>query len=186
MVIPGFKQLSTMDAELEREIRAIGLKFRELIKSLGDKELRDILLYAAQPLVERASKLAPRSSSNHYRYGTAKVVRGIRAPNGKGFRVAEYAPGNLSRSIRTLSFRAMKRSILVGPKLNKGKGKGKFTSSARVDGYYAPFVEAGTKSQSAQRFLLNAAISTRPVVVGRLISSFENQLRRKIALLNLN
>lgn len=175
-----------MDAQLEREIREIGIKFREVIKALGDKELRDILLYAAQPLVERAAKLAPRSSKPHYRYGTSKVVRGIRAPNGKGVRIAEYGSGNLVRSIRTLSFRGMKRSILVGPKLNKGKGKGKFTSSARVDGFYAAFVEAGTKSQRPQQFLLNAAISTRPVVVSRLTSSLQRQLQRRIALLNLN
>lgn len=175
-----------MDAELQREITEIGRKFRELIASLDDRTLKDVLIYAAQPLVEKASRSAPVSRKLHYRYNTPKLVRKLRAPNGKGVRVATYGPGNLGRSIQSLSFRRMKRSILVGPKLGRQKpSKGKFVSRARVDGWYAHFVEAGTKKQRAQGFLKAAAGSTRQIVVKRLGTSLEQLLQRRATQLGL-
>lgn len=175
-----------MDAKLQREVAAIGQKFRQLIASLDDRTLKDILTYAAQPLVERASRSAPVSRKVHYRYNTEKLIRKLRAPNGKGIKIAAYGPGNLGRSIRALSFRKMKRSILVGPKLGRQKpSKGKFFTQARVDGWYAHFVEAGTKKQRGKGFLRAAAIGTRPIVIKRLSTGFEKQLQRKALQLGL-
>lgn len=173
-----------MDAELQREVAAIGQKFRQLIASLDDRTLKDILIYAAQPLQEKAAQNAPKSTRTHYRYNTPKLVRKLRAPNGKGVKVATYGPGNLARSIKTLSFRRMKRSVLVGPKLAR-TAKGKFTTSGRVDGYYASFVEAGTRKQSGKRYLKGAAVSARSAVIRRLSSSLEKQLQRKALQLGL-
>lgn len=173
-----------MDAEMAREINEIGRKFKTLIASLDDRTLKDVLIYSAQPMEEKIAQKAPRSRRTHYRYDTPKLVRKLRAPNGRGVRVATYGPGNLSRSIRTLSFRRMKRSVLVGPKLSK-KSTGKFTSQSRVDGYYANFVETGTKEQSAQNFIRQSAATTRVAVLSRMNKSFQRLLDRKIALLNL-
>lgn len=175
-----------MDPQLASEIKEIGNKFKSFIKSLDDKTLRDVLQYAAQPLIESASRSAPRSTRTHYRYSTPKLARSLRAPNGKGVRIATYGPGNLSRSIRALSFRRMKRSILVGPKLAKGSKKGKFTGNGRVDGFYAHFVEFGTKKQRANPFMKSAAAQSRSAVVRRLQTSLDRLMQRKIRLLNLN
>lgn len=173
-----------MDARLEREIRELGVKFRKLIASLDDRTLKDVLIFSAQPLQEKAAQNAPQSRRPHYRYNTPKLVRSLRAPNGKGVRVATYGPGNLKRSMQTLSFRRMKRSVLVGPKLAK-TAKGKFTTRSRVDGFYASFVEAGTKGQRAKKYISSAAVSARSAVIRRLDTSLTRILNRRAAQLNL-
>ncbi len=174
-----------MDAQMSRELDAISRKFKKLINSIDDKKLDDALSYAAQPLIQALKTSTPRAKNTHYRYDTPKLVRGIRAPNGKGVRVATYTPGNLSRSMQKLALRRLKKGILIGPKMRRGKSKGKFNSDRRVDGYYAHFVEKGTVRQKGQGFIKAAAAATKGIVLKRLEKSFDLLLAKEINRLGL-
>lgn len=169
-----------MDAQLQQELNEISKKFTKLIRSLDNKTLDDVLSYSAQPLIRALKSGAPKSNRTHYRYDTPKLVRRIRAPNGKGVRIASYTSGNLSRSMKKLTLRRMKKAVLIGPKVNRGKTKGTFSNDRRTDGYYAHFVEKGTRKQSGQGFIRLAAASSRNEVKRRLEQSFGRLLQKQI------
>lgn len=174
-----------MDAQMRAELDAISRKFKQLIHAVDDKKLDSVLTYAAQPLVQALKTGAPKSKKTHYRYDTPKLLRGVRAPNGKGVRVATYTPGNLSRSMQKLALRRLKKAILVGPKMRRGKAKGKFNSERRVDGFYAHMVEKGTVRQKGQGFIKAAAAATKGTVLRRLEKSFDLLLAKEINRLGL-
>lgn len=166
---------------MQYELNQIGKKFKKLIKSLDEKTLKETLSYSAEPLVQALRQGAPQSRYKHHRYSTPKLVKKLRAPNGKGVRVATYGPGNLKRSMKKLALRRMKKGIMIGPKFAKrGSATGVFNNSVRVDGYYAHFVEKGTSKQSGQGFIKSATDRTRGVVLSRLEKSFEKLLVREI------
>lgn len=174
-----------MDAQMSRELDAISRKFQKLINSIDEKKLDDTLTYAAQPLIQALKTGAPRARKTHYRYDTPKLVRGVRAPNGKGVRVATIKPGNLSRSMQKLALRRLKKGILIGPKMRRGKLKGVYGSERKVDGYYAHFVEKGTVKQKGQGFIKAAAAATKGIVLKRLEKSFDLLLAKEIKKLGL-
>lgn len=157
-----------MDAQLQRELDAIGRKFKRLINSLDDKTLDDVLTYSAQPLIQALKTGAPRSKKRHFRY------------DGRGAKVATFEPGNLSRSMDKLALRRLKKAIIIGPRIKRRGGKGVFNSDRKVDGYYARFVEKGTKKQRAQGFIKSAADATKGTVLRRMEKSFEILLKREI------
>jgi HK97 gp10 family phage protein len=70
-------------------------------------------------------------------------------PHRSGKQTAQ--PGNLRKSIRRLPLRRTKNAAIVGPKFG-----------GTPDGFYARFVEKGTKFQTAQRFIEQAANAAGP------------------------
>ena len=97
-----------------------------------------------------AESAAPKSKRAHKRYNTAKVVKAIRAPKGRGNVVATYYPGNLGRSLQVMKFNRAKSKVFVGAKLAR-TARGNF-NGRRVDGYYLHMVEEGTKHSQGTRF----------------------------------
>lgn len=174
-----------MDAQLQRELNEITRKFQKLIKSLDDKTLDGVLTYSAQPLFQALKTGAPRSKRKHYRYDTPKLIRGLRAPNGRGVKIATYEPGNLGRSMKKLALRRLKKAIMIGPKTRRGNSKGVFNNDRKVDGYYAHFVEKGTVKQRGQGFIKSAAAATQGTVLRRMEKSFQTLLRRETNRLGL-
>lgn len=153
-----------MDRELQREL-AILKKKLYAISDNAKKESQDAFKQAAPLLISAIQVRTPQSDAPHFRYDTPKLSKRLRAPNGSGKIVATYMPGNLKRSFKTLVFRKS-ASVYVGPKLDK-RGSGGTFAGARVDGYYAHWVEfgapeAGIKPQS---FVRPAAASAGPVVL---------------------
>lgn len=169
-----------MDADFQREIDAIIGKCKKVVSDIDERTIKDILLYAGQPFIETAKRKAPKSRREHFRYSTPKLIGKFRAPNGKGVRIASYTPGNLGRSVKVIATRRLKRAILIGPKVARGKGKGRFASSSKVDGYYSTFVEFGTKKQGAKGFLKSSYESTKSTVLRRLKTSLLNQINKQI------
>lgn len=64
-------------------------------------------------------------------------------------------PGNLKKSMRRLPLRRTKNSVLIGPKFGGAN-----------DGFYAPFVNKGTKFQAAQHFVEKAADASGSIAQG--------------------
>lgn len=168
-----------MDPEFERELAGIRARFQGIIKGMTNREVKDVLLYASEPYIQTARLKAPRSRRTHYRYNTPKLVGRIRAPNGRGVRVATYKPGNLARSVKALSLRRLKRSLHIGPKIAKN-GKGNFASNTKVDGYYAGFMEFGTRKQQARGFLKESFRASKPAVLKRLKYGLEQMVKKQI------
>ena len=138
---------------------SIQAEINTLVRSLQsiDKEVKKAALpaltKAARPIVTAARNNADVSEATHFRYNTSKLVKGIRAPKGKGQIVATYLPGNLKGSIKTMRFRRSNSAVFVGPVVSRS-GTGTFgptstyeggimPSNARSDGYYGQFVEFG-------------------------------------------
>lgn len=144
-----------MANSIEMEVKAAIKKLRLLPREFSKKEKRKVLRKAAKPLIQAARANIPRSSKPHYRYKTSKASSSIKAPKGKGRVIATYYPGNLSRSIRAMTFRRSS-DIFVGPRVAKqGKGSGNFKGN-RVDGFYANQMEFGNKNMAGIGFMRKA------------------------------
>lgn len=131
----------SLNPRLQSEINDLIRKLQKLEPHVK-KGAQDDLARAAEILVGAIKRNTPIGSTPHSRYSTAKVSKSIRAPKGMGNVVATYQPGNLQRSFRVLKFRRSE-AVFVGPKLNL----------KRADGYYAHWVEFGTKHQKGQKFV---------------------------------
>lgn len=156
-----------MSAELEG-VEELGKKFVALAKQINDPKLRRKLTRkAAQPLVDAAQSLAPKSEKPHFLYNTPKVSGKLKAPKGQGRIVAEYEPGNVAGSITVLPLRRAIQTI-IGPKKGKGKAGGKYgPSTKRFDAYYAQWIFGNAKA--FQRKVMFAALQkTGSVVIARL------------------
>ena len=160
-----------MNAQLNGDIRALIGKLKKLDKNFNAKQKQVILGYAAKPLIDKAVSLAPMGKSEHYRYDTPKLAKGIRAPKGFGKKVATYLPGNLKLSVQGLkhgAFKFLENVLFVGPKISgRGKGKGTF-GMRRFDAYYAHWVEFGTKFMRARPFMRPAFQSTQGEILRRV------------------
>lgn len=163
--------------ELNAIIRALNQLPVQLQKDLKRKILRE----AAKPLVKAARGNIKDSDGVHHRYNTPKLNKRLRAPNGKGKKVATYYPGNLRRSIRVLPLRRTKNKVLVGPKVAKGRSKsgGRF-QGRKVDGYYAHWYEFGTSKYPGRKFMRRAFESTRQTIVRKVATGVESSLKKYI------
>lgn len=168
-----------VNPKLEQEISVLMRKFRAVADD-AKRDGRAILEYAAGPMVSAIAAAAPVSDEVHFRYSTAKANKSIRAPKGKGNIAAEYHPGNLERSIRTLKFRRSD-AVFVGPKLTSGS-RGVF-KGARTDAYYAHMVEFGTEHSQPTPFVRPAVLATQSAVLRTAVDIFkrniESEARRK-------
>lgn len=139
-------------------------KMKNLPGIFNTRRTRAILRKAAEPVKEQAKANINSSDKPHKRYKKTGASGKIKAPKGKGTVVAIYKPGNLKRSIKTLTFRKSKTAVFVGPKLEKRGASGEYGSDAKVDGYYAHMVEFGTvnmKSNTSKGFMRRAASSKK-------------------------
>ena len=133
-----------IDARLQAELNQVISRLKKLepgVRKGAQKDLEE----ASKILVSAVKGKTPVGDKVHKRYPRRK---GKKAAKGAGQVVATYRPGNLQRSIRTLKFRRSE-AVFVGPKLG-GKA---------ADGYYAHFVEDGTKFQTSQKFVAAAVAS---------------------------
>ena len=147
-----------------------------MILELDLKTRRKVLRNAAKPMVESARSNAPVGERVHYRYGSSgKLASGIRAPKGKGKKIAKYVPGNLRNSIRVLTFRRDRSAVYVGPKIAKRFSGFKTygTNKTTVDAYYAHMVEFGTRNYVGRAYMRKAYGQTR----GKVIREVEANLR---------
>jgi hypothetical protein len=156
-------------AAMKKEIDKINKDLRGLLDLFDKKGKKEILNPAANILVNAARDNVPESNEPHYRYSTAKLVKGIRAPKGKGNIVAVYSPGNLKKSIRRLTFRKSS-AVFVGPKLSKRSKFGEFGKGNRVDGYYAHWMEFGSAHFGGIGFMRRAYESKKGVIFAKIRS----------------
>lgn len=159
------------DLTFERDIKEFLAKLKKLEKGLDSRQRKIILEYAAKPLVDKAQSLAPQSDNPHYRFDTPKLTKSIKAPKGMGKKVQTLLPGNLKLSLNILKhglFKRLANVVYVGAKVSRrGSGKGTF-GMRRFDGYYAHWVEYGTKFMKAQPFMRPAFMATKGEVMRRI------------------
>jgi len=149
----------------------------ELVRKLNKvannakRESQSAFREGAKPLVEAIKAGAPVSDEEHYRYLGGKVV-------------ATYTPGNLKRSIRTMTFRRS-GAVFVGPKFSSSSGSKGVFSGNRTDPWYAHIMELeyGLSGKRPQPFIRPAAASTGPtalriatVSLKRKIDAYANRL----------
>lgn len=154
--------------ETEREVRLAVKKLNSLLLTVDVRTRRKVLRRAARPMVQAARNNVPVSSAPHFRYGSSgKLAANIRAPKGKGKKIAKYVPGNLKKSIKVLTFRRDRTGVYVGPKLAKRRSGFKTygATSGTVDGYYAHIVEFGSRFQPARGYMRKAFSQTKGQVV---------------------
>lgn len=165
--------------QLEKDMRELIEKLRRIPKELDREERKKILRYAAIPLVDAAQRLAPVSDSVHYRYSTPKLSNKMRAPKGKGVKIAKYEPGNLRGAIGELKHGPFRKSpnLFVGVKRGRRGSRGTFGRN-KFDGYYAHFVEFGTVHQRARPFMRPAFEMTKAQVLKRIRLGLQVKLRK--------
>ncbi|MEL6834517.1 MAG: hypothetical protein AAFP77_16095 [Bacteroidota bacterium] len=133
---------------------------RSAVRDFERKDQRRILRAVAQPIVKASRALAPRGTQPHYRYKSGGNSKGTRRPSvasgksgrqrsgqNKGGRkgvdesrvAAVYYPGNLQKSLRTLTFRRSK-DVFVGPRQGGPQRKEYGKTVGTADGYYAQMI----------------------------------------------
>lgn len=142
--------MNSMQKEVDVLIRRL-----YAVSDKGKRESQASFKEAAKPLIAAIKARAPVSDGPHSRYKDGRIV-------------ATYRPGNLRRSIRSLTFRRS-AAVFVGPKIDK-------TGSGGVDGYYAHWVEFGTESQAPQPFVRPAVAETSGAVLGIMARSLKKKI----------
>ena len=156
-----------MSAQFERGITQVMgnlRKFEQLLE--GDR--KEILRYAAQPLISTIKSATPVGSVVHRRYPNKKKGA-ARAPKGSGTVVATYSPGNLRGSIEELTHLKRSDSVFVGPRGRRIKRGG----PSKGDGYYAVMVDQGTRNRPATPFFYRSVAVAVPEVKKRLEFGFQ-------------
>ena len=161
-----------LNVDMQIEFGQLITQMNNVYKGLNKEQKMKILNNAAIPFINSAQAKTPVSSKIHFRYNTAKLIKGIRAPKGFGRKIAQYISGNLKLSIKALRkgvFAKFDNVLYVGPLLARGKegGKGTF-GRARFDGYYAHFLEFGTSFMSKRPFMRPAFEATKMQIIGRI------------------
>ena len=154
----------TIDAaDWQRQVNA-AVKTLEKLTYFYEKEQREILEDAAQPMLDAMRAGAPIGTKIHVRYPKRM---GARARRGEGQAIAKYYPGNLRGSFQILDLKRIRNGVIVGAKLAKGGGKGVF-GKTKFDAYYLHQVEYGTRNMAARPFVRPAIISASPKVIARM------------------
>ena len=162
------------NSAMKREIEKAVKKMNGLLKEFDKKERQAILKPAAKIVQSAAKNNIPDSDDVHFRYSTAKLFNGVKAPKGSGNVITTYHPGNLRRSIKTLIFRKS-AAVFVGPKVSKSTG-GEF-KGARTDGYYAHWMEFGTVNFPGVGFMRRAAESTESGVIASITKEVTEKIK---------
>jgi hypothetical protein len=162
-----------LKAAIDQNIKEIN----KLLKSLSKAERKKLARPAAKMMQQAIASKAPVADVPIRRYSTPKVAKMMKAPKGMGVVVATYHPGNLSRSIKVLSFRKS-GYLFVGPKVDKKGSSGDFNSASKVDGWYAHIVERN------HPFIRPAAMAAQASVLDKLKSDIEVHLNNQIKKIN--
>jgi HK97 gp10 family phage protein len=145
---------------------------------LDRPEVRERVLRPAAEILQKAAQANVRVAKKAVkRYGTGKFSKKLKSPKGKGRILAIYEPGNLKLSLQVLKFKRSK-ALFVGAKVMKRNPNGTFGKGKRADGWYAHFLEFGTKRARAYPFMRPAAISSAKAVRLRIKYGLELELKR--------
>lgn len=161
---------------ISREVKKINDNLNGLLALFDKKGKQEILKPAADILVDAARENVPESDETHYRYSTAKLAKGIRAPKGKGNVVGVYHPGNLRKAIRRLLFRKSD-AVWVGPKVSKGRF-GEFGKGNRVDGYYAHWMEFGSAHFAGTSYMRRAYNAKKGLIKAKIAQGVKSKIVR--------
>lgn len=131
-------------------------KSLDAIKDFERKDRLSILRKAAAPVRKTARALAPKREGNR---------PNPRYSKGGGI-VAVYHPGNLRRSMQSLSFRKSE-DIFVGPKFGKKKAKDYGRVGDPVDAYYAQMIYGSAAAFAS--IVLIPALEQNKAAVSRII-----------------
>jgi HK97 gp10 family phage protein len=108
----------------QEELNTLIRKLRK-IEPTVTRQIKGDLRQAAQPIIVAIKAKAPVGTRTHKR---GAIV---------------YKPGNLRKSIKVLPLRRTRNAVIVGPQARGGT----------PDGYYARFIEFGTRKLSARPFV---------------------------------
>lgn len=165
---------------LEAEVSRAMAKLKALPELFDKPEVRDRVLRPAAEILQKAAQANVRNAPKAVkRYSTSKGSKNIRAPKGKGNVVATYEPGNLKLSMQVLKFRRSK-ALFVGAKVMKRNPSGTFGKGRRADGWYAHFIEFGTKRAKARPFMRPAALANAKGVRQRISYGVDLEMKRWI------
>lgn len=166
-------RMQKVNVGLERDIEGLIKVMESLPAAFTLQERKEILENAAQPIVDLAKELAPKSKKTHYMYAQGhKLVRGMRAPKGMGKVSAVFQPGNLSRSIQILKHGPFRRSphVYIGPRYPNRRGGGRNRAP------YAHMVEFGTVKQDRQPYMRPAFEQTKNIVFNMIKTSVKRKI----------
>jgi len=141
------------------------LKKFEALLADGRKE---ILRYAARPLISTIQSATPVGTVTHRRY-VPKEKGEKRSAKGRGKVLATYSPGNLRASIEELTNLRRTDSVWVGPRGRRIKRGG----PRKGDGYYAVLVDQGTRNRPATPFFYRSVAVAAGEVKKRLEFGFQ-------------
>jgi HK97 gp10 family phage protein len=144
-----------MDAT-QKQINQIIVKLESINNDLK-KTTKAEIANAAKPVLSNLQANTPVGSKTHKRYSRGSVV-------------ATYKPGNLKKSIKILRFQRSKTAVFVGPAVGK---------KTQNDGYYARFVNFGTKYMAANRFIergLSSAMNQSLKIMTSILSTKTGKL----------
>lgn len=137
--------------QYNREVKQWLDKVKVSVSDYRRKDRRSILRKGAAPVRKTARSLTPVGKRVHKRYSGGTVV-------------ATYNPGNLRRSIKTLTF-SKSPDVFVGPKFSTGETKGEFGGPGQpVDGYYFRMVFGSTSAFYARVLQPAIAVNRSKVV----------------------
>lgn len=159
----------TNDAEVRRQVKIFNAKLRRVTKDFTKAEMRKVGRSGAAPVRTAARSKTPKGKEYHYRYdpkkkGSKRAAKGTRL----GDRIA-YKPGNLRKSIGTMTWRKSPDAF-VGPRKYKGSAKPGDVMGAttkKADPYYAAMV-FGSQRAFNRRVLLAAKNQARAKSLRRM------------------
>lgn len=122
-----------MEAGLQNDLNGLIRKLRG-IEGVVTKDVKDDLRQAGSVIVSAIQGRAPIGTRSRTRKGVV------------------FKPGNLRKSIRVLPLRRTKNAVVLGP-ISRGRAP---------DGFYARFLEFGTKNMAAQPFIAPAVDASLP------------------------
>ena len=147
-----------MDAETKAELQVATERLQRFAKEFP-RATRAALGRAGRIVRDEIRDRTPESKKPHSRYSTPKAFNALRAPKGTGRIVKTYQPGNLKNSIDVLSFRRSE-AVFVGPRMGR--------RSVGFDGYYAGWIEKGTKHIKPWHFIRDGAAASGPWALERI------------------
>lgn len=150
-----------MDAQLQADLNKV-LKTLKGVEPFVRKSGKQDLKEAAKILATAVAIRTPVGIKTHKRY--PKLGGGKKADKGSGNVLGVYKPGNLRRAIRVLNLRRSSAAF-VGPKRGKNP-----------DGYYAHWVELGTKNQKPQEFFKKAVASAGNATLNKAIQLISKRI----------
>jgi HK97 gp10 family phage protein len=166
-----------MAKTIEMEVKEAIKKLQLLPKEFRKKERKKVLRKAAKPLIEAAQNNISDSNEPHFRYKTSKASNKMKAPKGKGNVIAVYHPGNLRKSIKALTFRRS-GDVFVGPRVAKRGSGGHYGKGSRIDGYYAAFMEFGTKDFPGTGYMRRAVPTATQKVQNIIIQETKKKVEQ--------